>query len=667
MSQNVGSASTYTGSLGSSSDTDRMTINLAPGQYMSVTLSGDLGDPTLRIYDPLGNLVTQDVAAAGSGRSAQAYFGGGDGGTYTVEVVDGARSGGGDYTLSTTAILEPSQSILSILAAGGKRSDTSTPITVYFVPAGERSNVNLSGTSDDIISEGWTAEEIARAMAALETISNVADITFVITDNPNADFQLVLDRNEFSSNHLGFFYLPDVPSGSGPLMGAFNGSARSWTISGGLEFGGEGFGTLVHEFLHGLGLHHPHEDGALLGADTSFEDFGVNGLNQGIYSTMSYNNGWDGRPAAANYGNEAGPSALDIAALQALYGANTTYASLNDVYVLPDVNAQGTYWMAIWDTGGSDEIRYTGSRDTVIDLRPATIDFSEGGGGYISNAKGVSGGFTIAQGVVIEKATGGSGNDLLVGNDANNGLSGGGGADTLLGHRGADDLDGGDGNDLLDGGSFDDVLNGGAGSDLLLGGTGDDRLIGGTGSDTLLGGSGADRIEGSSSDNVMNGGSGADVLTGGSGNDRILGGSGNDQLTGNGGADILHGGLGSDVISGGAQNDRIIGGLGQDSLTGGTGADTFVFETASDSRLGSANRDIITDFDYAEGDRLDVSAFDGASFVGTGGFSGGANEIRYEVSGGDSHVFVDRDGDGVADMEIELLGVSSLSADVFIF
>jgi serralysin len=51
---------------------------------------------------------------------------------------------------------------------------------------------------------------------------------------------------------------------------------------------------------------------------------------------------------------------------------------------------------------------------------------------------GISGGFTIANGVVIENAVGGAGNDKLTGNAAANKLTGGGGQDTLTGREGAD-------------------------------------------------------------------------------------------------------------------------------------------------------------------------------------------------------------------------------------
>ena len=61
-----------------------------------------------------------------------------------------------------------------------------------------------------------------------------------------------------------------------------------------------------------------------------------------------------------------------------------------------------------------------------------------GGGGFVSYAYGIYGGFTIANGVVIENATSGGGNDTLVGNAAANVLNGGAGADRMTGGAGKD-------------------------------------------------------------------------------------------------------------------------------------------------------------------------------------------------------------------------------------
>ncbi|WP_205903200.1 M10 family metallopeptidase C-terminal domain-containing protein, partial [Pseudomonas viridiflava] len=59
------------------------------------------------------------------------------------------------------------------------------------------------------------------------------------------------------------------------------------------------------------------------------------------------------------------------------------------------------------------------------------------------------GNVSIAKGVLVENAVGGSGNDVLVGNAAANDLKGGAGNDIIYGGGGADSLWGGAGADIF--------------------------------------------------------------------------------------------------------------------------------------------------------------------------------------------------------------------------
>jgi serralysin len=156
------------------------------------------------------------------------------------------------------------------------------------------------------------------------------------------------------------------------------------------------------------------------------------------------------------YGYQGTPMALDIAALQYLYGANMDYHSGYDKYILPE--AGNVFYRCIWDAGGGDQIRNTSDRPSTIDLRPATLTNTPGGGGFVSSIKNVDGGFTIAHGVIIESAYGGSAADKLIGNGTGNFLSGEAGNDTISGGGGADRIQGGAGADRLFGGSEDDMF-----------------------------------------------------------------------------------------------------------------------------------------------------------------------------------------------------------------
>lgn len=72
----------------------------------------------------------------------------------------------------------------------------------------------------------------------------------------------------------------------------------------------------------------------------------------------------------------------------------------------------------------------------------------------------------------------------------------------------------GDGDDVVDGSALPVPLSasGGPGDDLLIGGRGDDVLMGGPGRDQLVGGAGNDHLIGGGSADRLDGGDGADVL-----------------------------------------------------------------------------------------------------------------------------------------------------------
>jgi serralysin len=234
------------------------------------------------------------------------------------------------------------------------------------------------------------------------------------------------------------------------------------------------------------------------------------------------------------------------------------------------------------------------------------------------------------------------------------------GNDTLIGASGNDDFTGFVGDDLMVGHGGDDTMLGGVGSDTLFGGDGDDSLDGGTNDDTLNAGAGNDTMIGDTGNDLLVGRDGDDVLDGGADNDTIDGGNGDDILEGSAGNDILRGRNGEDDLAGGE---------GRDFLTGGQGADNFVFRSLAETVVG-ANRDQILDFEQG----VDLIVIAGLSpgvfeFKGTAAFDTGvANpELRlFETSTGTTIVQIDANGDGVADAEIRVAGVTGLTADDFV-
>jgi serralysin len=656
----IGIGESYDGVLENRGDADWIAIELEAGQTVQINLSGSganpVSDPYLVLYDANGVQIDFDDDGGGGTNSAL-IFTATTSGTYYIEAGSFRDRGTGDYTV-TVAVAEPPPppSLLTAIDWGGAvvpGSDDGV-ITVYFAPNGV--------TLDGYTSEGFNAYEIAQFTAAFNLISSVAGINFVITTDPGADLRLVLDTNEIANEFNPFLGYFNPPGTQGAGIGVFNADAWDRVAGGSLDVGGYDFVTIVHELLHGLGMAHPHDDGGgsdiFTGVTDAFDDYGDFDLNQGIYTTMSYNTGYPGGTPGdtnENWGYEAGPMALDIAVLQDKYGANTTTGTGNTVYALPDLNAAGTYWLAIWDVDGVDVITYDGNLDTVIDLRPATLEYEEGGGGFVSQAAGIAGGYTIAAGVVIENALSGSGDDILRGNDADNTLDGGSGADSLFGGNGNDRLIGGGGADRMEGGSGNDVYVVDSLSDVIV---------------ELLD-AGRDTVEATISYIL------AEHLETlrlqGSANLNGTGNADDNLLVGNGGINRLEGAAGFDVLNGKAGDDVLTGGEGLDWLVGESGADVFVYADVTHSGVGQAERDLINGFENGI-DLIDLSAIGGdgvvLEFIGREAFDGaGVGQVSFASwasLGVWNIVSVDADGDGQADMQIFVNLTDTMTADDFI-
>lgn len=358
---------------------------------------------------------------------------------------------------------------------------------------------NFTGDPDAVFAFKAVAEKAYTSLSAVSRLNLTQT-----TSTSKADLVLVSSSTPTEGDLEGYFEFPGSSfraSGDSWQLGGFN-SGEAALLASAEKGGGEYANwTVLHEIGHSMGLMHTHDE------ETGDPLSLVGVLDNERYSVMSYNAASGG----TKYGHAVTYMALDIASLQALYG-KADYAEGASSYRLTAAKSAsllldegkmsiGRAYACVWDTGGSDTISVSGGDFSIINLFDATLktsgntgamartlaalkttDFYDdlsstirkeitnaaynAGGSFsqilqegVNGLKSIGGGFTIANGAVIENAKGGAGDDLLIGNEAKNVLSGGGGNDTLLSSSG------------------NDIMNGGGGADTFVFARGDGRDV----------------------------------------------------------------------------------------------------------------------------------------------------------------------------------------------
>jgi hypothetical protein len=339
---------------------------------------------------------------------------------------------------------------IAVLLAGSKwtsvDSATGTTILTYSFANPQSSTFSYSGFQGSLAAFSAADQRLTReVLARIEAVCNVQFVEVADNAAEVGVLRYGYSQQPNAMNFTGYAFYPAAAAIGGDIWIGAAQAAPEWDFYRP--------NLALHETLHALGLKHPFDSGAVLSTE---QDIIPN-------TVMSYSPVAGGQSGYMSQ-YPAQPMALDIAALQYLYGASDLNAG-DTVYDLASAPFQSGFH-ALWDAGGNN-ILDAGriERGVLLDLNEgarsdvgATV-FAGGLVGGVATHITYTATLSIAAGTVIHDATGTAYDDVLVGNDAANRLAAGAGNDRLEGRGG---------NDYLTGGLGDDTLTGGDGVDTAV-------------------------------------------------------------------------------------------------------------------------------------------------------------------------------------------------------
>ena len=265
-------------------------------------------------------------------------------------------------------------------------------VEIYFANKAELAEDYLSTLYKGVI-EPWPNSMVDGYLKAFKAWSDVANISFkqaLLPSQADIQYYNATFANELLlGSHQGILSGILTQNPGIPQVSFITSKFINEPKSKGSEF----LETAIHEIGHGIGLKHPHDSGpgspmpifpGLVDGDAfARTGYGLYGLNQNVYTIMSYNRGalTDPQnnyllPPTDTVGHSATPMALDIMAAQLKYGYNPTTAAGNDIYLLPAAKpGEATHWETIYDTNGIDTLSAaSASSNVVINLKAAPLN-----------------------------------------------------------------------------------------------------------------------------------------------------------------------------------------------------------------------------------------------------------------------------------------------------
>ena len=328
--------------------------------------------------------------------------------------------------MSTIAITH-NTNIDALLSLSSWASATATPISLtYSFMTAYPSNASVADKNGWLAMSQVQQQAVASALAQWATVANVT-------------FSQIADGG-FSGGGGSLRFATNLQNAAtfsayGPTGGTSQGNVYldNGTIANATPSAGTaGYVALMQAVGTALGLKNPDNTGGAvapyLATSVDTKDYSL--LAQGAAVST-----------ATSGLSPSAPMLYDIQALQYMYGANNSYHSGNDTYSFATNNAP----VCIWDAGGFNTFDFSRcSGPYVINLNAGSFSSTNtnGTGTALNNV-------SIAFGVSIQNAIGGSGGGTITCSNAANTVTGGSGNDVIVIGTGTDIINGGGGSDTV--------------------------------------------------------------------------------------------------------------------------------------------------------------------------------------------------------------------------